>query len=229
MCNTKKIKICECGQGGGVSQPRITSGEFNPLNGVLTLTRTDGSTVTAQIPLTGAGGLGGGHVIVDGIDQEQPQHGRLKFGPTFLVSDEPLDDQTHVEDVLYVTQLPDNLTMPYSVGGLNAGTTVLDLKGLPMSEIISRLLFPATPVVYTPPTLSLIGSHANNLQMTGDLFSPRLTFTFTQNDAGTLTLTELWKVVTGSSPNVISTTSPYIDIGIECYSSNIPILCTISL
>lgn len=81
----------------------------------------------------------------------------------------------------YDTELADTVTAPVTVGGVAAGTTVGDLKGKTLIEIVDVILFPTTVRDLVYPRLSYSPSY--QLIEVNSIFS-KPTLTFTQNDAG---------------------------------------------
>jgi hypothetical protein len=77
--------------------------------------------------------------------------------------------------------LADEIAAPATVGGITAGTTVGDLKGKLLVDIIDIMLFPTTVRDLIYPTLSYRPSY--QLIEVGTTFS-RPILTFVQNDAG---------------------------------------------
>jgi hypothetical protein len=80
--------------------------------------------------------------------------------------------------------LADEISAPTTVGGITAGTTVGDLKGKLLVDIIDIMLFPTTVRDLIYPTLSYRPSY--QLIEVGTAFS-RPILTFVQNDAGSET------------------------------------------
>lgn len=81
----------------------------------------------------------------------------------------------------YDTELDDAVKAPETVGGIPAGTTVKDLKGKTLIEIVDIMLFPTTVRDLVYPSLSYRPSY--QLIEVGSMFSKPV-LTFTQNDAG---------------------------------------------
>ena len=81
----------------------------------------------------------------------------------------------------YNTTLADNVAAPVTVGGIAAGTTVGDLKGKTLIDIVDIMLFPTTVRDLVYPRLSY--SPSSSLIEVGTAFSKPLLI-FTQNDAG---------------------------------------------
>lgn len=90
-------------------------------------------------------------------------------------------DNINVSIAGYNTELSDSVTAPVTVGGIKAGTTVGDLKGKTLIDIVDIMLFPTTVRDLVYPRLSY--TPATSLIEVGTLFS-KPTLTFTQNDAG---------------------------------------------
>lgn len=84
----------------------------------------------------------------------------------------------------YNTMLDDKISAPTTVGGITAGTTVGDLKGKPLVDIIDIMLFPTTVRELVYPKLSYTPSYS--LIEVGSAFSKPL-LSFVQNDAGSET------------------------------------------
>lgn len=54
-------------------------------------------------------------------------------------------------DISYTTDLPDSLVVPQTIGGINKGTKVSDLKGSTISQMFDNLLFPEVqPTIQAP-------------------------------------------------------------------------------
>lgn len=54
-------------------------------------------------------------------------------------------------DLSYTTNLPDSLVVPQTIGGINKGTKVADLKGSTISQMFDNLLFPEVqPTIQAP-------------------------------------------------------------------------------
>lgn len=81
----------------------------------------------------------------------------------------------------YQTNLSDDTTVPNSVGGIDKGTTVSELKGKTLSEIIDVLLFPSyvRPLVYP----QFYYTPVNSLVKVGSIIE-RPELVFIQGDAG---------------------------------------------
>lgn len=84
----------------------------------------------------------------------------------------------------YNTMLADEISAPTTVGGITAGTTVGDLKGKLLVDIIDIMLFPTTVRELVYPKLSYTPSYS--LIEVGSAFSKPL-LSFVQNDAGSET------------------------------------------
>lgn len=83
--------------------------------------------------------------------------------------------------MIYSTDLADSVKSTSSVGGLKSGTSVSDLRGKTISEILDDMLFPTTVRNLIQPTLRY--SVLSQLVKIGTaLYTP--TLTFTKNDAG---------------------------------------------
>lgn len=93
-------------------------------------------------------------------------------------------DGLSVQAAGYNTMLADEISAPATVGGITAGTTVGDLKGKLLVDIIDIMLFPTTVRDLIYPTLSYRPSY--QLIEVGTTFS-RPILTFIQNDAGSET------------------------------------------
>lgn len=86
----------------------------------------------------------------------------------------------------YNTLLDPSLSMPSTVGGIPAGTTVTDLSGDTFVSLFNDLLFPTVLPTYTIPTIS-IGGVSNTTAEVGSTISLSLTATGVKNDAGQYT------------------------------------------
>ena len=84
----------------------------------------------------------------------------------------------------YNTMLNDEISAPTTVGGITAGTTVGDLKGKLLVDIIDIMLFPTTVRELVYPRLSYTPSYS--LIEVDSAFSKPL-LSFVQNDAGSET------------------------------------------
>lgn len=90
-----------------------------------------------------------------------------------------------------------------SLGGISDGSTIE--AGTSLDDFLKKLLVKRIPAKYSAPTLSLGTSVATTPQEVGNVINPKLTATFTQNDAGALTNIEIQK----GSEKVTGTTSPF--------------------
>ena len=108
----------------------------------------------------------------------------------------------------YDTVLDDNIEMPFSVGGLPAGTTVGDLKGDPLISLWDRLLFPPVGAVYFPPTAYISGNDPKLFRV-GSPASPSILCSFDPGDAGALQGFSLFR-----NGTVISNIDSYTDAGV---------------
>jgi hypothetical protein len=77
----------------------------------------------------------------------------------------------------YSSSLPTSSTVPYSVGGINAGTALTSLNQQHISIILDRLLFPAISPTYVNPSYSLTVS-PNSLQEISSSINISLTGNF---------------------------------------------------
>ena len=84
----------------------------------------------------------------------------------------------------YNTELAETITAPTTVGGIKSGTTVGELKGKTLIDIIDIMLFPTTVRELVYPKLSYTPSYS--LIEVGTTFSKPL-LSFVQNDAGSET------------------------------------------
>ena len=91
------------------------------------------------------------------------------------------DIQKIEESTLYSTQLSDDTSAPVTVGGVTQGTTVAQLKGKTLIEIIDAVIFPTSVRDLVYPTLSY--SYVSYLVKVGTSIT-KPTLTFIQNDAG---------------------------------------------
>ena len=105
----------------------------------------------------------------------------------------------------YDTLLDGTIEVPETIGGFNSGTTVDDVRGLPLIEMWDQLLFPAIPPTYVSPTASLVGSNPK-LVSVGVSLDITLQAAFNQNDAGAFSAYALTKV--GSQ---IASTENHVD------------------
>lgn len=114
-------------------------------------------------------------------------------------------------DTTYNTALDDALSMPNTVGGIQSGTTVAQLRGKNLVTIIDELLFPTTYPTYTIPTISLSGASSTIVEI-GTSISPNLTITGVKNDAGNFTQLKIDRsvnsvVTTATSSTTLTTTA----------------------
>jgi hypothetical protein len=96
----------------------------------------------------------------------------------------------------YNTILDPDITMPYSVGGINAGTTVSELTGETFVQLFDDLLFPKQLPTYTIPTISLNGAQSTTAEV-GSTLSLNLLTSSVKNDAGAYTQ---MRILRNSSP-----------------------------
>ena len=106
-------------------------------------------------------------------------------------------------ETLYNTTLDDSLATPTTLGGIPAGTTVLELKTQSLVKIIDDILFPTLQPTYTPPII-LLTSDTSGIEEVGKTVNPFLTLSGTKNDAGWFSYLKISK--TGTS--ISSTSSP---------------------
>ena len=90
----------------------------------------------------------------------------------------------------YNTQLDPTLSMPITVGGIPAGTTVNDISGETFIDLFNELLFPTVQPTYTIPTIS-IGGVSNTTAEVGSTITLSLTASAVKNDAGGYTQLQL--------------------------------------
>ena len=90
-----------------------------------------------------------------------------------------------------------------SLGGIADGSTIE--AGTSLDDFLKKLLVKRIPAKYSAPTLSLGTSVATTPQEVGNVINPKLTATFTQNDAGALANIEIQK----GSEKVTGTASPF--------------------
>ena len=87
---------------------------------------------------------------------------------------------------IYNTALNPTLATPAAVGGITAGTTVSELSGKTIVEIVDELLFPTELPAYAIPTITMTGVATQTLEV-GSTFSSNLTAYGIKNDAGPFT------------------------------------------
>lgn len=116
---------------------------------------------------------------------------------------------------VYSTELPDNLTVYNTVGGIQKGTKVSDLEGHSINDIIDQLLFPT--VVNDPirPSISLT-PQKQLLEINSNESAPVLRFT--QNDAGPIINQKLIVVFKGQTYDSLS---KYDQVGTYEYQGTI--------
>jgi hypothetical protein len=116
--------------------------------------------------------------------------------------------------MIYTTDLADSVKSTSSVGGLKSGTSVSDLRGKTISEILDDMLFPTTIRNLIQPTLRY--SISSQLVKIGTaLFTPILTFT--KNDAGNET--SRTEVVLFNSQETADTT--YSSLGVYTHKGTV--------
>lgn len=146
----------------------VTGGTYNNGTGTLTLNNSDSS----SFDVTGFTS-GGGSISVSANTGLGIVSGNTLF-------------------TTYNTLLDSSLSMPSSVGGIPAGTTVTDLSGDTFVSLFNDLLFPTVLPTYTIPTISINGV-SNTLAEVGSTISLSLTATGTTNDAGKYTQLRLFR------------------------------------
>lgn len=114
----------------------------------------------------------------------------------------------------YDTELDDAVEAPEAVGGIAAGTTVGDLKGKTLIEIVDIMLFPTTIRDLVYPTLTYRPSYS--LIEVGSEFSKPV-LTFTKNDAGA----ESSRVETITLNNVEIEATAYDQLGTYKYTAKV--------
>lgn len=114
----------------------------------------------------------------------------------------------------YDTELDNAIEAPEAVGGIAAGTTVGDLKGKTLIEIVDIMLFPTTVRDLVYPTLTYRPSHS--LIEVGSEFSKPV-LTFTKNDAGA----EISRVETVTLNNVEIEATAYDQLGTYKYTAKV--------
>ena len=112
-------------------------------------------------------------------------------GDTFITQDISTSGNIYVDGsiilngvevgpAIYDPILSDTLAMPNDVGGLLAGTTVADLRGLTLEDLFNNLLFP-TVLAYIGPgkinSLALAGISTLDMEV-GSSYTPTLTATY---------------------------------------------------
>lgn len=114
----------------------------------------------------------------------------------------------------YDTELDDSVSAPITVGGVKAGTTVGDLKGKSLIDVVDIILFPTTVRDLVYPKLSYTPSY--QLIEVGSTFS-RPVLTFTKNDAGA----ESSRVETVTLNNVEIEATAYDQLGTYKYTAKV--------
>jgi hypothetical protein len=77
-------------------------------------------------------------------------------------------------DLTYNTELSDDIKAPNKIGGINAGTTVEDLKKLTLIDIVDLLVFPSiVPTLVQPQVYYSIN---NQVVEVGTSLNPSLNF-----------------------------------------------------
>ena len=103
---------------------------------------------------------------------------------------------------------------PYTVGGIQEGTTAESLTGKSISDILDLMLFPVYVRNLIPPTL-VYSALPSLVEVGSSLLHPELTFT--QNDAGSQTST----VETISFNDSYYDSASYIGIGVYKYEATV--------
>lgn len=103
----------------------------------------------------------------------------------------------------YNSSLDPGVTMPEDVGGFSSGTSVADIDGQTINDILDTLFFP--PSV---PTASLSGTGAKTVEV-GTTISPELQGTYTAGSAGPVLSLSLER-----NSAEVSTTNPYVDLNL---------------
>ena len=103
---------------------------------------------------------------------------------------------------------------PYTVGGIQEGTTAESLTGKSISDILDLMLFPVYVRNLIPPTL-VYSALPSLVEVGSSLLHPELTFT--QNDAGSQTSTVETILFNDSSYDSAS----YIGIGVYKYEATV--------
>ena len=88
----------------------------------------------------------------------------------------------------YDTELADSITTPNAVGGIPKGTTVGELKGKTLIDIVDILLFPTTIRDLIYPKISYYPSYSQTIEVGGTATRP--VYTYTSGDGGDYTITE---------------------------------------
>jgi hypothetical protein len=88
-----------------------------------------------------------------------------------------------VIDTIYNSSLDSSLSMPTTVGGIVANTTVADLSSKTLVQLFDDLLFPTVSPTYTIPTI-VASSTVTGIREIGSSISPSITLTGTENDSG---------------------------------------------
>jgi hypothetical protein len=97
---------------------------------------------------------------------------------------------------IYNTTLDPELEVPNSVGGITSGTTVSQLTGKTIVEIIDDLLFPIALPSYTIPTITMTGVTSQTLEA-GVTYAVGIGMYGDKNDAGAFTRL---RILRNSSP-----------------------------
>jgi hypothetical protein len=83
------------------------------------------------------------------------------------------------DDVTYQSALSDGIAVPTTIGGIDAGTTAGDLRGLSPSQMWDALLFPTIQPSSSAPFVVLTGVTGGNFEV-GTNIAPNLVATFNQ-------------------------------------------------
>lgn len=142
------------------------------------------------------------------------------------IQEQLTEQQTTIDDVVkdideinigisgYNTELAETITAPTTVGGIKQGTTVGELKGKTLVDIIDIMLFPTTVRDLVYPTFTYRPSYS--LIEVGSEFSKPV-LTFTKNDAGA----ESSRVETVTLNNVEIEATAYDQLGTYKYTAKV--------
>lgn len=115
---------------------------------------------------------------------------------------------------VYSTELSDDTSTPIQVGGIKVGTTVENLKGKTINQIIDTILFPTTVRDLIYPSVSY--TSINNLVEVGSEIE-RPTLIFTKGDAGE----EIDRTDELTFDGSIVESNSYDNLGVYTYSGSV--------
>lgn len=124
-----------------------------------------------------------------------------------------------VIDTIYNSSLDSSLSMPTTVGGILANTTVADLSSKTLVQLFDDLLFPTVSPTYTIPTI-VASSTVTGIREIGSSISPSITLTGTENDSGPYTKLVINKNTNGTGDVALLTVTSTASMTVG-YTTNI--------